>query len=79
MGRKEKDCRVMLTAMLLGTCVPAKEEMHFVPAISKKEVIEKAEELVKKKNKWDGGFHWIANQIIAGNGRIIYPRRIRAS
>ena len=72
MKRKEKDYRVILTAMLLRTCTPIKEEMHFVPAINKEEAIERAEELVEKKNKWDGKFQWIIKQVLAGNGRIVY-------
>ena len=76
MEKKEKDYRVILTAMLLGTCVPIKEEMHFVQAVNKKEVREGAEELVKKKNKWDSGFHWIIKQVIASNGRIIHTNTL---
>ena len=72
MENKKKDYRVILIAMLLGTCTPAKEEMHFVQAVKKNEAREGAEELVKKKNKWDSGFHWIIKQVIASNGRIIY-------
>ena len=72
MEKKEKDYRVILTAVLVGSCVPIKEEMHFIQAVNKKEARERTEELVKKKNKWDSGFHWLIKQVVASNGRIIH-------
>jgi len=73
MEKRRKDCRAILTAMFPGTCVPAKEEMHFIQAIGKKAGLKRGQELVNKKNKWDGKFQWVLKQIIASNGRIIYP------
>lgn len=70
----EKSYKVILTAMLKGTCVPTQQELHFIKAINKKGVLREAKDLVKKKGRHDSCYGWWhIDAVYASNGKIIYP------
>lgn len=71
--KKRKYYKVILTGMFAETCVPIKEEVHFVKVADNKEALKESKKLVRKKT--DSNWRWIIDSVSAPNGKVIYSRK----